>query len=57
MKKEKRKKSTLDAFAGYIPPKEKTEPEWDVDELCGPPPRGYYRRMAWYKKMEKEEKK
>lgn len=51
------KKSILSLFDGYVPPKEKPKPKWDVDELLGPPPPGYVKRMAWYKKMEKEEKK
>lgn len=52
-----KKKSVLDLFEGYVPPKEKPKPEWDVDELLGPEQPGYRKRMAFYKKLEEEEKK
>jgi hypothetical protein len=52
-----KKKSGVDLFEGYLPPKEKPKPEWDVNELLGPPPSRYYRRMAFYEKLRKEEEK
>ncbi len=30
---------------------------YDIDELLGPPPRGFRRRWEWYKKMEQKESK
>jgi hypothetical protein len=52
------KKSILSAFDG--PPEKKTEPpkpRYDIDELLGPEPPGYRRRLAWYEHLRKEVEK
>ena len=52
-----KKKNLQDLFEA-TPPKraQPTKSEWDVDELLGPRPRGYYRRWKWYQEIARKEK-
>lgn len=52
-----KKKKVQDLCEGAMPKKaEPPQTEWNVDELLGPRPRGYYRRWKWYQEIARKEK-